>query len=110
MSSKSKRRGYQVEIYIRDKLLEVGIPCERVPLSGLMGGKYSGDLSIPSVAESEFRAEVKARRSGEGFSVLEKWMKDNDIMFLKRNNKDPMVVLSWEAFKKLIGFYYDNKK
>ena len=106
MSSKSKIRGYQVEVWLRDKHLESGIPCERVPLSGLMGGKYSGDLCIPNIEHREFVCESKARKNGTGFAVLEKWMEGKDILFVKRNNKDPLVVLPFQLYLKIMRKYY----
>lgn len=109
VSSKSKRRGYQVEVLLRDKHLEAGIPCERVPLSGSMGGKYTGDLCIPSVEHPIFVVECKARRNGEGFKVLEEWMEGKDILFIKRNNRDPMVVLPWEIYLKLMRAYCGDR-
>jgi len=108
MSSKSKRRGYAVEVWLRDKHTEYGIPCERVPLSGSMGGKYCGDLAIPNVDSREFTIESKARRNGAGFAVIEKWMKNKDILILKRNNQDPLVILPFELYLKLMGKYYVN--
>lgn len=108
MSHKSKKKGYATEIQIRDKLIRNGILCERVPLSGSMGGKYAGDLAIPSVAEAEFRAEVKARKTGEGFSLLERWLGDKDILFLRRDRQEPIVVLSWSTFLKLMGEHYER--
>lgn len=106
MSSKAHVKGYQQEIYVRDKLIQRGIAAERVPLSGLMGGIYDGDLCIPTVAAPDFKCEVKSRKSGAGFTVLEKWMQDKDIMFLKRDRQEPMVVLSWEVFIKLMKKNY----
>lgn len=109
MSSKAKKRGYQVEIQIRDKHHEQGIPCERVPLSGSMGGKYTGDLVIPNVEVPEFVIECKARRNGEGFKVLEDWMEGKDLLFIKRNNKDPMVVMPLSIYFELMRAYYGDK-
>jgi hypothetical protein len=109
MSSKSKRRGYAVEVQIRDKHISAGIPCERVPLSGSMGGKYAGDLAIPSVDSREFILECKARRNGSGFKVLEEWKKGKDILLIKRNNQDPMVVLDFDLYIKLMQVYYGTK-
>jgi hypothetical protein len=106
MSHPNKKRGYNVEIWLRDKHLEHGIPCERVPLSGSMGGKYSGDLCIPSVEHPKYICESKARKNGEGFTTIEKWMENKDLLFIKRNRKDPMVVMSFEVYLELIKAYY----
>ena len=110
MSSKAKIKGYRNEILVRDKLIASGIPCERVPLSGLIGGIYADDLCIPSVAAPEFRCEVKSRAGGKGFTVLEKWMGASDIMFIRKDRTDPMVVLSWSTYLRLMQFFYKGDK
>jgi hypothetical protein len=107
MSSKAKRKGYAAEIWLRDKHLQQGIPCERVPLSGLMGGKYDGDLAIPNVEQREFSIESKARKNGTGFKTLETWMQDKQIMFLKRNHQNPLVVMDFDTYMKLMKSYYE---
>lgn len=107
MSSKSKIKGRNFENAIRDKHLAVGVPCERVPGSGLFGGKLTGDICIPSIDNVEFRGECKKRANGQGFAVLEKWMGDDDIMFLARDRQDPMVVLSWDTYIKLMRKYFE---
>lgn len=110
MSSPSKVRGYQVEKWLERKHKENGIDCERVPLSGSMGGKYSGDLAIPNVERRAFVCESKARRDGTGFKVIEGWLEEKDILFIKRNNQNPMIVLSWETYLKLMKVYMDNEQ
>lgn len=114
MSSKAKIKGTRVENQIRDMHLAAGVECERVPGSGMFGSsmdkKYSGDLRIPSVEKPQFVCEVKARKDGAGFATLEKWLGDHDIMFLKRNNQPPMVVLTWEVYIDLMQSYLDLQK
>jgi hypothetical protein len=47
-------------------------------------------------------AEVKARRNGSGFAVLEKWLGDNDLLLLKKDRTNPTVAMPWKTFRKLI--------
>lgn len=108
--SKAKDRGRFVENWIRDKHLENGIQCERVPLSGSIGGNYSGDLAIPSIASKEFLCESKARRNGTGFRVIEEWMGNKDILFIKRNNVDPLVVIPFKLYLRLMRVYYGKDR
>ena len=42
MGSKERNKGLRVEREIVQKLKDVGIPAERVPLSGAAGGSYTG--------------------------------------------------------------------
>jgi len=75
----------------------MGVPAQRVPLSGAAGGRFTGDVWI-----GDWRAEVKARANGNGFKTLEKWLGENDLLFLRRDRQKPMVVLTWETYAGLI--------
>ena len=108
MSAKSKIRGYNHEISIRDKHAAAGIGCERVPLSGSMGGKYTGDLCVPSIEHREFILECKARKNGSGFKVIEDWIEDADILFMRRNNQEDLVVMRMDLYMKLMKRYYSD--
>ena len=79
-------------------LKEAGIPAERVPLSGAAGGSYTGDV----IVGKKWKAEVKARKSGDGFKTLEGWLGSNDLLVLKRNNAEPMVLLPWSMATALV--------
>ena len=89
MGIMQRRKGAKVEREIVNALKAAGIPAERVPLSGAHGGSFAGDV----VVDKRWRAEVKARKGGAGFKQLEKWLGDNDLLILKRNHGDPMVLL-----------------
>ncbi len=101
MSGKPSRdKGARVERELVSKLREKGIAAKRVPLSGAAEG-FKGDIVIEHFTKS-WQVEVKARKGGNGFKTLEDWLGDNDCLFLKRNNAEPMVVMSWENFVSLI--------
>lgn len=108
MSSKAHCRGYNHEISVRDKHIAAGIPCERVPLSGSMGGKYAGDLCVPSVERREFILECKARRNGSGFKMIEQWIEGKDILFMRRNHQEDLVVMPMDAYLTLMKSYYSD--
>jgi hypothetical protein len=36
---------------------------------------------------------VKARKNGSGFALLEKWLDTYDVLFLRRDRADPLVLL-----------------
>ena len=96
----TRNKGLRVEREIVDRHKSLNIKAERVPLSGAAGGSFKGDVCI---GDRPFRAEVKARKTGDGFKKLEQWLGDNDMLFLKRNNKLPMVTLSWDTYMILIS-------
>jgi len=92
-----RQKGNRVERLLVQLHLEAGIPAKRVPLSGAMAG-YKGDIRV---GES-LVAEVKARAHGEGFATLARWLGENDLLFLKRNLRQPIVVLEWETYLRLV--------
>jgi len=94
---RSRNKGYRIERELVLKHKEAGIPCKRVPLSGAQEG-YPGDLMV----EDKYLAEVKARASGSGFKTLERWLGENDLLFLRRDRADPLVVMPWEMYLRLL--------
>ena len=98
MPNTSKNKGSRVERELVLKHKRQGIPCIRVPLSG--GGSISGDLLIGP--HQEYRAEVKARKTGAGFAVLEGWLKGNDILILKKDFSEPFVAMTWQMYIELM--------
>ena len=47
-------------------------------------------------------AEVKARKDGQGFVQLERWLGGFDLLFLRRNNAEPMILLPWRVWAELL--------
>ena len=43
-------------------------------------------------------AEVKARKDGQGFAQLERWLESYDLLFLRRNHADPLVAMPWRIW------------
>ena len=70
-------------------LQERGFATERVPLSGA-AGEYVGDLTIP-ILDVDRVVEVKCRAGG--FRELYRWLIDRDILIVRADRSEPMVVL-----------------
>ena len=51
-------------------------------------------------------AEVKARAGGGGFKTLERWLGDNDLLFLRRDRSTPLVVMPWSLYEQLMREVY----
>jgi Holliday junction resolvase len=100
-----RRKGDRIEREIVVQHIGIGIKAERYPLSGASRFRGSGhDLDIYAYGpdEAPLVAEVKARKSGSGFVTLESWLAGYDILFLRRNNADPLVVLPWRVWARLL--------
>lgn len=106
LSRSQRDKGQRVEREIVAAHEEMGVHAERVPLSG--ASRYQGngadvDIYPWGAGGPPLCGEVKARGNGEGFATLERWLGDNDVLFLKRNRRTPLVVLPWETYRRLLG-------
>ncbi len=94
MTSKSKQKGSAFEREIVKLHLGMDIKAKRVPLSGA-DANYKGDVDIMN---GRFIGECKKRKEGTGFKVIENWLGNHDMLFLRRNRAEPMVVLPWDTY------------
>jgi len=121
MGKASRTKGGVIEREIVHRHAEIGVYAEKVPDSG--ASKYRGtghdiDVYIRGRDAAPIVTEVKARKNGEGFTVIERWLSDYDALFLRRNaiterdpttgrfvTKDapPLVVLPWSTWKRLVS-------
>jgi len=97
MGAKSRRKGYRIEAEVVQRCRDLGLDARRVPLSGAAPG-WAGDLEVNGM-----RGEVKGRANGGSFKTIEKWLGANDLLFLRRDRADPLVLLPWSTWAKLMG-------
>lgn len=86
----SRQKGNRAERAVVRYLQERGFAAERVPLSGSAGGSYLGDLTVPVIGIDRV-VEVKARANG--FRELYRWLIDRDILIVRADRSEPLVVL-----------------
>ncbi len=101
MSKVSRDKGARREREIVAKHRALGIHAERVGVAYAPG--HDIDLFPFGRDAGALIAEVKARKSGEGFVTLERWLGENDALFLWRDRADPMVVLPWRVWVRILG-------
>ena len=85
-----KRKGNRAERALVRALQDKGFAAERVPLSGSTGGKYCGDLTVPIIGRDHI-VEVKVRAAG--FSQLYQWLNGRDMLVVRADRKDPLVIV-----------------
>jgi Holliday junction resolvase len=103
--ARHRRKGDQIEREIVERHRKLGVHAERYPLSGASRFRGSGhdvDLYIHGRDEAPLVAEVKARKDGAGFTTLETWLGEFDLLFLRRNNADPFVLVPWCTWSRLL--------
>ena len=103
--AKHRRKGDRIEREIVDLHREMGIRSERVPLSGATRYQGNGaDIDVYAFGKdaAPLVGEIKARKSGEGFATLDRWLGEFDLLFLRRNHADPLVVVPWRVWAALL--------
>jgi Holliday junction resolvase len=104
--AKHRAKGNRVEREIVAAHQAIGVHAERYPLSGANHFRNSGhDLDIYLFGPDQVPAvaEVKARKNGTGFVQLERWLGEYDLLVLKRNHADPLILLPWRVWTQLLA-------
>ena len=103
--ARHRQKGARCEREFVERHQAFGVHAERYPLSGASHFRGSGhdvDLYVFGRDEAPLVAESKARKDGGGFKQLEKWLGEFDVLFLRRNNADPLVLLPWRVWAALL--------
>ena len=87
---RSRAKGARTERSIVNALQANGIVAVRVPLSGAVGGRFSGDIVLPLMGR-DLCVEVKAR--ADGFRKLYSWLNQRDVLIVKADRQEPLVIL-----------------
>jgi Holliday junction resolvase len=104
--ARHRRKGDRCERELVERHEALGVYAERYPLSGASRFRNSGhDVDIYAFGREEapIVAEVKARKNGAGFVQLETWLGEYDTLFLRRNNADPLILLPWRMWARLLA-------
>jgi hypothetical protein len=86
MPINSRRKGAHNERVLVRFLQERGFAAEKVSRTGYTGS----DLSMPLLGR-DMRCEVKCR--GAGFRRLYDWLNGNDLLIVRADRKEPLVVI-----------------
>jgi hypothetical protein len=87
---RSRNKGARIEREIVRALQAKGLAASRVPLSGAVGGRFSGDVVLPLLGR-DLCVEVKAR--ADGFRELYSWLASRDVLIVKADRQPPLVVV-----------------
>ena len=93
----SRSTGQRVERELVPLHQDAGLAGEKISRTGYPGE----DLRMLEA----FTAEVKARKNGEGFAQLEQWLSEGDRLFLRRNRQQPLVLMPWQVYLRLMTAY-----
>ena len=112
MANRNKNKGTYHEKWFVEKLnqIEAKIEAKRVPLSGSLGGEYSGDIHL-FIDGKKLVGEVKYRDKSN-FPSPYKVLEGRDIAFYKRRTGSPqsLVIMTLEQFQQLLENGYGITK
>jgi len=102
VANRNKTKGTYHEKWFVKWLTKIGIKAKRQPLSGSLGGEYSGDIKL-ELKGKELVGEVKYR-DVSNFPSPFKVLEGRDIAFYKRRRGTPqtLVIMSGEMFEQLM--------
>ena len=95
----SKQKGNRGERHIVNLLREAGLVANRLPLSGAMRGKYGGCDVTAVLFDREHRLEIK--HHANGFQRLYAWLKPVDMLVVRCDHGEPLVVLPLQTLIEL---------
>ena len=104
--ARHRRKGNRIELELVKRHLDIGVHAEKYPLSGASRFRGSGhdvDIYAHGREAAPLVAEVKARKDGGGFKTLESWLGEYDLLALRRNNSDPLILLPWRTWAALLA-------
>jgi len=84
------RKGYRLEREVLKRFKDYGFKVVRSPAS-----KGNGDIYVEGLGD----IQLKARKS----IGIYRWLEGADLLIVKADRKDPLVILPLEMFLRLIG-------
>lgn len=94
--NRSRAKGDRFERDCVNRLKDLGLEAQRVPLSGAAGGMFSSDIVVASR-----KIECKTRK--RFISQLLGWLQGNYALFVKEDRSETLVVMRLDDFAALLG-------
>jgi hypothetical protein len=101
MPNRSREKGDRFERECVNRLKDLGLPAERVPLSGAVGGSFTDDIIV-----SGHQVECKTR--ARAWSDLFGWLNPKHherppyALFIKADRTDTLVVMTLDTFADML--------
>ena len=99
----NKQHGYRAEKKVVEVLKELGLPAQRVPLSGATDFQKGDVLIGDPLMRNNISMEVEVKRREKGFSTVFNLYNGNDspVLAIYTPNKGILFVMDPEEFSKL---------
>lgn len=96
MPNRSAQKGTRFEVACVNRLKELGIDAQRVPLSGAAGGQFGSDLIV---AGRKIECKTRKRFIGQFLQ----WIEGNFALMVKEDRSETLVVMRLDDFAALLG-------
>ncbi len=96
MPNPSRAKGDRFELQCVNRLKELGLEAQRVPLSGAAGGMFGSDIIV-----NGRKIECKTRKRFIGQFLG--WLEGNYALMVKQDRSETLVVMRLDDFAALIG-------
>ncbi len=96
MPNPSRQKGDRFEIACVNRLKDLGLEAQRVPLSGAAGGMFGSDIVV---AGRKIECKTRKRFIGQFLG----WLEGNFALFVKEDRSETLVVMRLDDFAALIG-------
>ena len=94
--NRSRAKGDRFERACVDRLKDLGLAAQRVPLSGAAGGLFGSDIIV---AGRKVECKTRKRFIGQFLG----WLQGNYALFVKEDRSETLVVMRLDDFAALIG-------
>ncbi len=100
----SRQKGDRFERACVSALVDLGVPAERVPLSGAAGGSFTDDLYVEVCGQRE---QIECKTRARAWSDLFGWLnpkhhpKPPFALMIKADRTDTLVVMTLPQFARL---------
>jgi hypothetical protein len=95
MANRSAEKGSRFERACVDRLKELGLEAQRVPLSGAAGGMFGSDIVVAGR-----KIECKTRK--RAWMDLFNWLPGNHALMIKADRTETLVVMSLETYADML--------
>src|SRR5438477_132694 len=96
MANRSAQKGTRFEVACVNRLRELGLEAQRVPLSGAAGGQFGSDIVV---AHRKIECKTRKRFIGQFLG----WLEGNFALFVKQDKSETLVIMRLDDFAALIG-------
>lgn len=102
MGKASRDKGASFEREIVNWHRAIGVPAERIPLSGAVKGNYAGDLRLGPTLGMVAECKRRARGFGTLYDALDQ--DGADLLFVRDDRKPALVVLPMATYEAMLSW------